>query len=180
MKKFILLICMLFIITGCQNENTAKDVVEDYLVSYQDLEYQVLVDMEEVISKESDFTDDQKNVYRDILKKQYSDLTFNVLNEKYNKNEASVVVEISVYDYYKAEKNAILYQEENLQKFYDDENNYSLETYLNYKLSAFQSTLERVDHKLEFNLIKEDGIWKLKNVSNEVLEKIHGIYDYEE
>lgn len=179
MKKILSVVIMFILMVGCTTTNTAKDVVEDYLTSYQNLEYQVLVDMEEVINSESTMTDDQKELYREILKKQYEDFSFEILSEEYNDDEAIVSVKITVYDYYEASVNASEYLKNNSTEFYDENSEYSSTLYMDYKLNLYQITTNRIDYTVDFELIKEDGIWKLNVVSNDVLEKIHGIYNYE-
>ena len=179
MKKFIVLLYSLILISGCESGNTAKGVVEDYLSSYQNLEYQVLTDMEEIVSSEIDFTDEQKDLYRDILKKQYEDFEYEITNESYNEDEATVKAKISVYDYYKVSLQASDYLKNNVDEFYDKNNEYSNKLYMDYKLNLYKKTTTKVTYEIEFNLVKENGIWKLYEVSNDVLEKIHGIYEYE-
>lgn len=179
MKKIIFIFVLTISLFGCSEVNTAKSIVEDYLSSYQNLEYQVLVDMEEVVSSESSLTTEQKETYRNILKKQYVDLTYEILEESYENDNATVTVEIDVYDYFSASQNASEYLEKNLSEFYDDNNEFSSELYMEYKLSLYSKITDKKSYVIEFNLIKEDNIWKILTIDNEVLEKIHGIYNYE-
>ena len=55
--------------------------------------------MDTVIDNEN-LTDNQKEKYRSILKKQYQDLKYDVVSEKYDGDNATVEVKIKVYDLY--------------------------------------------------------------------------------
>ncbi|MFI3260377.1 MAG: hypothetical protein R3Y13_01515 [bacterium] len=179
-KKTLLSILLLICIVGCTSIQTASSVVEDYLSSYQNLEYQILVDMETVINSEDLLTDDQKQIYREILKKQYSDLYYEVIYERYNNDEAIVGVNITVYNYYETQKESGEYLSSNPNEFNNEDGKYDVSLYMDYKLSMYQSDINRITNYCEFLLIKEDGIWKIKEINNDVLEKIHGIYNYEQ
>lgn len=179
MRKIFSILIGLFLLAGCNNSNTASVVVEDYLSSYQKLEYRVLVDMEEVVLGEDSMTDEQKEIYREILKKQYTDFEYEIISEKYYNEDAVVTVKISVYDYYDAANSASEYLKNNASEFYVD-GEYSSEAYMDYKLSLYKEVTNKISYTVEFNLTNEDSIWKLLTVDNETLEKIHGIYNYEE
>ena len=57
---------------------------------------------EDVIDREN-LEDAQKENYRDILKKQYSDLKYEIVDEEYDGDTATVKAKITVYDLYKAQ-----------------------------------------------------------------------------
>jgi hypothetical protein len=179
MKKFIGLFLILFLLTACTfGATTAKSAVEDYLNSYRNLATDVMNDMEEVIQNEQ-LSEEQKNIYRDILKRQYKDLKFEIINEKYSGNDAVVKTKINVYNLYKVQKDAADYLKNNIKEFYDNAGKYDNNLYLNYKLNRMKTTTERVDYTIDFNVIKKDDGWKIKEISSTDLEKIHGIYNYE-
>lgn len=179
MKKITSIIIGLIFLCGCTSTNTAANVVEDYLSSYQNLEYQVLVDMEEVVNAEDSMNDEQKEIYRQILKKQYEDFTYEIISESYNEDDAVVEVVISVYDYYEASTKASEYLKNNSDEFYNEDNEYDSSLYMDYKLRIYQITTTKLEYTIYLNLVNEDGVWKLLTVSNDTLEKIHGIYNYD-
>ena len=39
---------------------------------------------------------------------------------------------------------------------------------------------ETISYNIVFKVIKTDGKWQVEQPSNETLEKIHGIYNYEQ
>ena len=86
MKKIKCLLVLLVIsvfLTGCGK--SATDSVKKYLDNYKNLDDKVLVDMKNVIDKEN-LNEENSKKYEDILKKQYTDLSYEITNEDYNWN----------------------------------------------------------------------------------------------
>lgn len=183
MKKvfasLILVIGCIFLV-GCSCTNkTAKGAVEDFLNQYKNLSASVLTDLEDVINREN-LKDEQKEVYRDVLKKQYSDLKYEVLDETYDGDTAVVKAKITVYDLYKAQSDAANYLNGNMDEFKGEDGNYDNNLYLDYKLDQMKKTTDTVEYTIEFNVVKNDkGNWQVSDLSNSDLEKIHGIYNYD-
>ena len=50
------------------------------------------------------------------------------------------------------------------------------EKYNNKKLDKFNNAKDRVTYTINFKLTKVDNEWTVDNLSNQDLEKIHGIY----
>lgn len=183
MKKILLSIiafisCLLLVGCSCMN-NTAKDEVEKFLDQYRNLSSSVLTDLESVIEKEN-LTDEQKEVYRDILKKQYSDLKYEVIDETYNGDTAVVKTKITVYNLYEAQSSASSYLNSHMDEFKDEDGKYDNDLYLDYKLKQMKEVTDTVEYTIDFNVEKDDnGNWKVTNLSDTDLEKIHGIYNYD-
>ena len=110
MKKILkVMLVMVFAITlaGCScMQKSAKDRVEEFLDQYRNLSANVLGDLDEVVETETDLSEEQKESYRDVLKKQYSDLKYEITNEEYDGDTAVVEAKITVYDLYKAQRDA--------------------------------------------------------------------------
>ena len=110
MKKVVSVISILvisLIMVGCScMKTTAKGAVESFLDQYRNLSSSVITDMDEVVDKETELTEEQKEKYRDVLKKQYSDLEYEIVNENYDGDKAVVETKITVYDLYKAQRDA--------------------------------------------------------------------------
>jgi hypothetical protein len=177
-SKITILLLAIILLTACSiGTNTAKMAVEDYLNEYQNLSADVLNDMEKVIENES-LTDDQKNIYREILKRQYQNLKYEIISESYDENNAVVTTKISVYDLYKSQKESSEYLKEHINEFYSN-GKYDNNLYLTYKLNKMKNTQDRIDYTIDFNVVLEDNLWKIKEISSNDLEKIHGIYNYE-
>ena len=179
MKKIISLIIVSLFLFGCGCTNmSAKNAVTDYLSQYNNLTDEVIDDIDKTISSE-DLTEEEKEKYKDIVKKQYQDLKYEIVDEKYNGDQAVITAKISVYDLYKAEKDAKEYMTNNTEEFYDSNNIYSNKKYIDYKLDQMKKMNDKITYTIEFNVSKKDGKWVVEQPSQTDLEKIHGIYNYE-
>lgn len=176
MKKILTILMMLIILTGCGG-NTPKGAVDNYLKKYRNLDSEVLVDLEELVKKEN-LSKEQEEKYRDVLKKQYKDLSFEIVEEEYNDDVSYVTVRVSVYDLYKAQSDASKYLANNPEKFYNENNEYDNSLYLNYKLDEMKNMTDKVEYNVTFTVIKENDKYVVEQPSEEVLQKIHGIYNY--
>ena len=182
MKKIIfsilLIICNLIII-GCGKEQTAKEVVAQYLDNYITLDSNVILQMDEFVDNEN-LTDEQKEVYKDVLKKEYSSLTYDIQSERYENDNAYVKTKINVIDLYKVQREALNYYNSHIEEFNNDYGVYDKNLFINYKLNEMKKAKETINYEIEFKLEKENDKWKVVQLSNDDLEKIHGIYSYEE
>ena len=184
MKKFLkVFLVMFFAITlvGCScMQMTARSRVEEFLDQYRNLSANVLGDLDEVVDAEADLNEEQKEKYRDVLKKQYSDLEYEIINENYDGDTAVVETKITVYDLYKAQKDATEYLNEHSDEFNDENGTYDSSKFMDYKLDQMQKNNDTVEYTINFNLTKDDnGNWQITELSQEDLEKIHGIYNYD-
>ncbi|MDE6285240.1 MAG: hypothetical protein K2M17_05790 [Bacilli bacterium] len=183
MKKvvasIIVVISCIFLV-GCScNNRTAKNAVEDFLDQYRNLSASVLADLENVIENEN-LSSEQEDKYREILKKEYSDLKYEILDETYDGESAVVKTKITVYNLYKAQSDAALYLNNNMDEFKDDEGNYDNKKYLDYKLDQMKKVTDTVEYTIEFRCTKNDNDnWEVNELTKEDLEKIHGIYNYD-
>ena len=171
----------LLLFAGCSCMNmTAKGRVEEFLDQYRNLSANVLGDLDEVVDSETELDDSQKDKYRDILKKQYTDLNYEIVDETYDGDTALVEVKITVYDLYKVQKEASEYLNNNSEEFSDENGSYDSKKFMDYKLDAMQKTTDTVEYTINFNLTKDDkDNWQITELSQSDLEKIHGIYNYE-
>ena len=183
MKKLFLGLSILIgslTLVGCAfTRSTAKDAVKNFLDQYKNLSSTVLTDLEDVIAGEN-FTDTQKEVYRDVLKKQYSDLKYEIVNETYDGDTAVVEAKITVYDLYKAQNDAASYLNEHQGEFADENGVYNDAKFLDYKLDQMKQMKDTVEYTINFNVVKgEDDKWQVQELTTDDLEKIHGIYNYD-
>lgn len=178
MKKILVFLISLFCVVGCACQNDkAADAVEKYLNDYKGLHDNVLASMDELIAKEN-LSDEHKESYKDILKKQYRDLTYTIENEAYDGDTAKVTVKITVYDLYKANKASSEHLNTHQSDFITD-GVYDAAKYIKYKLGELKDMKDTVSYTLVFNVKKNNGKWTVEQPSDEDLEKIHGIYNYE-
>ena len=169
MKK-ILLIFLLIITLGCENNfNTPTSKVESFLGQYQKLDNKVLNNLDIVIKNNKNLNKKQKNIYKNLLQRQYQNLSYKIKNEEIDNNIAIVTAEIEVLDYASSIKKSKEYylnhQEEFTNKNYND-----------YKLKELKNTKDKTKYEMSFYLTKNKGIWELNDMDKEDRKKLHGLY----
>lgn len=50
-------------------------------------------------------------------------------------------------------------------------------SYIEYKLKQLEIVNDKTKYTITFNLVKEDGEWKVENLSDEDIQKLHGLYE---
>ncbi len=178
MKKFIAIVIILFGLTGCLN-STPKSAVESYLKKYKSLDSEVLRDLEDIIDEEN-LTDDQEEVYRSIMKKQYQDLDYEIIEEEYDNDISYVTVKVTVYDLYTVQNDASVYLTNNPDKFNDENGAYDVSKFIDYKLDVMKNTTGRITYTIVFTVSKEDDKYTISQPTESDLDKIHGVYNGKE
>ena len=181
MKKIIFTILALIVLSGCSFKdmsNTPTKQVEAYLNNYQTLSSNVIEKLDSIVNLELDFSDSQKDTYKDILKKHYQDLVYTIKEETVNGDQATVEVEIEVNDYSKVLKEAETYRLAHEQEFLNDDNVFDTEKFNDYKLELLKSNKDRVKYTLYLSLNKVNDKWVLENLTKTEEDKILGIYEY--
>ncbi|MBR5662898.1 MAG: membrane lipoprotein lipid attachment site-containing protein [Bacilli bacterium] len=176
MKKIIVIILTLFLVSGCIKKDLASDVVKAYLNNYVNLTSDVKESLNKTISENNEFSDLNKKMYKKILLRQYKDLKYTILTEEYDRDKALITVNINVYDLNKADEAATNYLSTNLKEFYDNDDKFNNDKYINYKLNLMYESKDRVDYNIVFFLNKKKNKWVLEQPTDSDLEKIHGIY----
>ena len=153
MKKIIILLLISIFLVGCETSfNTPTSKVESFLHKYQMLDKNVLLDLDNVLSKDKTLSKTQRKEYKELLKKQYQNLSYKIKSEDIENNIAIVEVEIEVLDY-------------NIKE--DD---------IDKKLEKLKSVEDKKRYELTFYLTKEKGIWEIDNLNDDDYKKINGIY----
>lgn len=182
MKKLIILCSCLFILTGCnlgrEMLNTPTKQVELFLSKYQTLDEEVLKDLNKIVAEEELFNTEQRENYKKIIKKHYQDLTYKIKEEKIDGDNATVTTEIKVIDYSKILSEAALYKEQNKNEFSDENGNFVISKYTDYRLEKLKDAKEVVTYTIDFTLTKKEKEWQLDPLSKEEEQKIHGTYVY--
>ena len=181
MKKFALisLIIITLLLSGCNNMmNTPTKKVEMFLAKYQTLDSDVLADLDRVIAEEVNFNSTQRDTYRNLMKKHYQNLTYDVKDEVVNGDKATVKVEIEVTDFSKAITKADTTLETNPEQFYNENNEYDIFKFNDYRLDLLKKVKERVKYTLELKLTKKDDKWELDDLTDSDYDKLNGIYIY--
>lgn len=178
MKKFLVILSGLLLLVGCDFNNSPTKSTEEFLMKYQELDDAVLSDLELVIEGTTLTLDTHKEEYTKAMKMQYSDLKYEIIEEEVDGDEATVEVKISVYDFYKIQKDAETYKETHESEFLTDEV-YDEAKFMSYKLKQMVNASDRVEYTIDINLTKEDNEWVVKSFDKDTLDKIHGTYNYE-
>jgi len=183
MKKIFCLLAAILFLTGCSCTNVAMmntptKKVEMFLSNYQTLDEDVLKQLDEVVNREDTFDETQKETYRDIMKKHYQDLTYEVKDEVINGDTATVTVEVEVTDYSKIMTDADTYRDENEDEFMNDEGLFDESLFTNYRLEQLKEADEKVKYTIDFTLTKVEDDWVLDDLTEEQENKLHGLYSY--
>ena len=182
MKRLLLclmLVLSMFFVSGCGMEKSARDVAIEYLELYRTKDKVVMDELGEFIENEN-LNDTQKEKYKEILEREYGTLMYKVVDEQYEGNVAFITMEITVIDLYKSQEESAKYFNENPTKFNDEDGEYDRDLYTDYKLDMMSKEKDTITYTIDIKVEKDGDDWKVVQLSNESLEKIHGIYNYEE
>ena len=174
MRKYYIII-FLFLLCSC-TINSPTIVVEDYLNYYQNLNDEILLNVDKIVDEEKGYNGNQKEIYKKILRRQYSNLKYHVIDENIKKDTAYVRVEIEVYNFYYVEKIVKEHLKNNIEDFYNENNVYDISKYIDYKLDKYLNNKIRIKYEIEFKLYKDDNGWNIEYINEDILKKIHGIY----
>lgn len=184
MKKILLGILSILFVTGCScsntklTMNTPTKLVENYFSNYQTLNKDVIKQLDSVVEKENNFTEEQKEEYKELMKDHYRNLKYDIKDETVNGDEAIVVVEIEVKDYSKIMSDADEYLNEHRDEFNNEEGVYDISLFTKYRLEKLKEVKDTVKYTLNMTLTKIDNEWVLDTISDTDESKIHGMYIY--
>lgn len=179
LSLFLLLIGSFMLITGCETNlmNTPTKRVETMLNNYITLNSDVLDDMDETIVADTSMTESQKNEYRDVIKKLYQNMAYEIKNETIDGDIATVEVEIEVYNYKKIIDDANTYLQNNQSEFLTSDNAIDIAKFNDYKIAELKKAKDKVTYTLNLTLRIVDGTWTLDNLTDTEISKIHGMYE---
>lgn len=178
MKKFIAIICVCLLTFGCGEKNSPTKQVEMFMGKYQTLDAEMLSDLEESINQETNFNEEQKKTYKDIMKKHYQELTYSVKNEEIDGDKATVKVEIEVVDFSKVLEQADQALRDNPNQFYDETGAYNVYKFTDYRLELLKQAKEKVKYTLDLTLTKSDKKWTVNALTDTEESKLNGTYNY--
>ena len=178
MKKIIVSVLALFLLVGCGNMmNTPTKKVEEFLSKYQTMDEKVLSQLDEVIDSAGTMSKDQKEKYRELMKKQYKNLSYKIDDETEDGDHATVKVEIEVYDYATAITEAETYLRTHPDEFINEETNQTDDTkFMDYKLDQMDDVKEKIKYTINFTLTKNKDNWELDDITDIDRQKLHGLY----
>ena len=180
MKKIILIVFSLLLLTvGCDSMmNTPTKRVEEFLNKYQRQDKEILKQLDNVVRNGNyEFNEDQTLAYKEVMKKQYKDLTYVIKEETIDGNNATVTVEIEVYDLIKSINESENYYMNNSNEFLLNDGTVDKTKYLDYKIKELQNVRERIKYTLNLTLSKTDKKWIMNDITEIDRQKIHGLYN---
>lgn len=179
MKKIGYLFLCVFLLSGCGKMlNTPTKRVEMFFEKYQTLHADVIRDLDHIIAEEELFNTENRDQYRDLMKKHYQDLTYVIKEEEINGDQATVTAEITVTDFSKAMSDAEKYLKDHPEEFLDEKGKYDDTLYMKYRLDQLKEAKDKVKYTLKLKLTKDGDEWKLEELSDSDYQKINGIYNY--
>ena len=119
MKKILVIICMFMLLCACEMGIGPSIKVSEYLNNYNSLSEDVIQDMESVIFEEN-LTTENTAIYRDVLKRQYKNLKYDIVEEAITGDNAVVKAKITVYDLYNSKVQSEIYANENQNQFLNE------------------------------------------------------------
>ena len=177
MKKNILIIILLFLIfcffIGNLNRKTPERKVREYFNEYQTLSQRAIKHINLLVSNEESLTSSQKEKYRNVLKKHYTNLKYRIKDEKIVNDKAIVFAEIEVKNNIKVLKNA----EYKKNIFIDNSGNLSLEKFNNYRINLLNNEKSTIKYEISFNLHVKNNKWVINKISDTTKAKMLGIYN---
>jgi len=178
MKRIIFGLFLLFVLTGCNNVmNTPTKEVEKFLGRYQTMDDKVLTQLDNVLKSDVTMTDKQKDEYKELMKKQYQNLSYKIKDESTDGDHAEIVAEIEVYDYARAIEKSDDYLRDNVNEFLSEDGTTDEERFMDYKIKQMKDSKEKVTYTITFTLTKREDSWTLDDITDIDRLKIHGIYE---
>ena len=188
---------ILLFLAGCGNMANTPTQKEEFLGKYQTMDEDVTTQLKQVLSDDKTMNDEQKDKYRALMEKQYQNLSYKIENEDINGDRATVDVEVEVLDYATTINKSKKYYEEHKDEIEKEnqedkkDNNNMVEdavddaetavkessAYINYKLKELESVNDTTTYTITFYLNKENGDWKLQDISDSDRQKLHGLYE---
>lgn len=170
---FLLLVIVVLFLVFRSNSKSPNTLTRKYMNRYLHLDNKVVEKIKYPFG--DSLTSKQKSRYQEIIKKQYKDMTYDIVKEEVNEADAVITVNFSVYDLKSAMDKAVQYIEAYPDRF-RKEGVLQGEKVVDYKLDILESYRDRITYSVSFTYYKKDGAWELMDLSNTDLEKLDGIY----
>ena len=169
MKKIFLALLIIICLTGCNTlMNTPTKKVEYLLSKYQSNDQEVLDQLDETLLTDAILSTEQKERYKNIMQKQYKDLSYIVKDEAIDGKTAVVEVEVEVYDYAKAVTDTEEDLISNSDKYKDTTGEVSTTLFNDTKLTNLEGVTDRVKYTINFTLSKVDEEWIVDDLTEQV------------
>lgn len=178
MKKILVVICAILLFSGCSfgmNDHTPDEAIETFFEKYRNRDDDIITQLKETIKNEG-LSDKSGETYEDLMEKQYDQFAYVIKNVDEEGDSATATVELTVLNYKSGVIEAEDELEKNPEKFNDDDGNFSEDKYMDYKIEKMKEVDDTTTHTIELSLTKEAGMWKVDQLSNDDISKLHGLY----
>lgn len=178
-KKLILILFIgIFIFSGCTMfKELPEDAVKKFFNKYNNNDNEVITELDNFLETE-DIDEETLDKYRTIYLRQYSNIDYKIKESSINGNKAMVEVNITVYDYYKANIESLDYLNNNKEEFLTSNGDIDFDKYFKYKIDKLLNETDTVMYTIILELNKVNDEWEIEPLTAEQLEKIHGTYEY--
>ncbi|MBR3161493.1 MAG: hypothetical protein IKF19_02025 [Bacilli bacterium] len=162
MRKILLVIIIVLIITtGCALSNNPNSRVEELLGKYQGLDNSIIISPS-ILANDNNLNINLDKKYSDIIKKQYQNMVYEIKDTKEDGDNAVVTAEIEVMNY---------------KKIINNMSGDVSEEYHNRLINKLRDVRDKVTYTIDFKLTKDnDGNWKVESLTNDMENKLLGIY----
>ena len=180
MNKSITLLLVIVIsvfIFGCSFNLSPRERVEELLNKYIKNDREIMKELNIYIKKQ-ELNEYQKELYKEVILDEYSNLKYEIKRESIKKDKAEVKVRLKVKDLYKIENESIKYLYDHPKEFLT-EGKFNQNKFLNYKLNQMKERNDLINYIVKFKLTRKNDVWFINKLSDETIKKIHGMYEYE-
>ena len=179
MRKVLAIFFVILFVSACSlmDYNSPKERVKELLDKYKNQDSAILNELDNVISNE--YSGEYKDRYKKLMLNQYKNMEYKITDEIIDGSTAVVTTDITVYNYGSMIETANEYLKQHEEEFYSDNEEEKVvdnDKFLDYKLNLLEEVEDRKTYTVEFTLTKENKEWKLDNLSDTNISKIHGIY----
>lgn len=178
MKKILIVLFVVFFFTGCsllEDNSKPEEAVDMFFEKYRTLDDDIITQLKDVIDGE-DLEDSSKEKYQELMEKQYDQFAYVIKDIKQDDTSAVATIELTVLNYRSAVLEAEQELKNNPENFNDEQGNFSEKKYMEYKIDKMDKVTDTTTHTIELTMIKENGMWKIDQMTSDDISKLHGLY----
>ena len=175
---FLLLIVIIGLVLGIVRKNNStspmgltKEYFDKYVKEDKSVTSKIVYDFSDKLNSY------QEKRYKEIIKKQYRNLHYSIVDSYVGEGDAHITVEITVVDLKSAYEKSSSYIQAHEDKFLNNEGSLDDEKVIDYKLEQLEKTKESVSYSLLFDFYRNDvNHWEMMKVSDADVSKINGTF----
>lgn len=164
----ILVICLVFFIFKTVKDNSPSELTKSYLNNYNKLDKETVSNIK--YNYDDKLTSKQEKAYIDAMKRQYEKMHYSIISENIEDNTASIVAEVTVFDYNSCYNSANNYVTKYAYRFS------SIEKMVDYKLVKLSKCTDKVTYDITFRYNKNGLEWQRDSLSDDDLRKLDGTF----